>query len=103
MLMKAGIWMLTVLSAAIFLPASYMGLGSLGVLTDGSSPPVVVTYAVMWLLMPVLCVVGPLLGWRAAREGPPLKAFTLAALPLLGLLMIVLVIAVLHPHTTYFP
>lgn len=90
-----ALWALSILSALLFLPASYVGVGGLAALSKNPSP-FVASYGLLCVLLSAVCVAGPLLAWRSVRASHVRRAFALALLPLAALAAIVLFVLLGH-------
>jgi len=63
MSLRAWLWVGTVLNAIVFLPAALMAYNAVGLATENSGG-VVVGVALLFLALPIFCVLAPYSAWR---------------------------------------
>lgn len=86
-----GLWTLTTLAFLLFLPTTYIGLGGLaGGGAAGGLSPIAAAYLATMLAVPILCIAGPVLGWRSVRRDRIARAFWWMTSPFLALALAVL-------------
>ena len=91
--MSLRTWLMlgTVLDAIVFLPAVQMAINAINLALAYSDSALVGAVALLFVALPVFCVLGPLAGWRThAKRGDDLNALFMVGAPLVYAAFLVL-------------
>ena len=86
------LWIGTMFDLLLFVPASYMAVGAVGVARANMDSVPAVGIAFLFLALPVFALAGPMSAWRAHGRGHPGHAASLMLAPIVYAAFLVLLL-----------
>ena len=68
---RVWLWVGTLLNLILLAPAFYMAISAVDVVSRSDRSPYAIGVAMLFLALPVLCIMAPLSAWRAGKRRRP--------------------------------